>query len=300
MKKLIGLKDWLTLDEAAVYLTSVAEEAVTEADLIRLGLDNHLQLSLFLDDWLMVRTVEFETKVEDGVKVICLGEAAAEPTRVEGVWDLAAYGVAVNELERLYRSAKGLPLKEKKLSLRTGLYLHDEGKTMVFEVLRMRLNVSFRSREESTAEIEHDSPSTGGGRTLVELSKDDQDLVEEVNKLVMNGIHELGPVIKERIHSFYPALELPEQAILVVRRDELQAFAAKHLGGSLKAELTPTERANSYQIMAVMAAMAGLDISKPYKAVGVLRKEAAARGLELPASDETIVKFLGGPARKKR
>lgn len=295
MKKLIGLKDWLTLDEAARYLTSVAEESVTEADLIRLGLDNHLQLSLFLDDWLMVRAVEFEAKVEDGVKVICLGEAAAEPTRVEGVWDLAAYGIAVNELERLYRSAKGLPLKEKKLSSRTGLYLHDEGKTMVFEALRMRLNVSFRSREEPADEIE-----TGCGRALVDLSQDEQDLVEEVNKLVMNGIRELGPVIKERIHSFYPALELPEQAILVVRRDELQTFAAKHLGGSLKAELTPTERANCYQIMAVMAAIAGLDISKPYKAVGVLREGAAARGLELPASDETIVKFLGGPARKKR
>ena len=86
---------------------------------------------------------------------------------------------------------------------------------------------------------------------------------------------------------------------MVIRKDELIAFERKHLGGSLKAELTPTERASSHQIITALAAMAGLDLGAPYKAAEVLRQAAATHGLELPASTETLVKFLKGPSRKK-
>ena len=248
----------------------------------------------------MVRAVEFETKTEDDLKVICLGEPSTEPTKVEGVWDLAAYGVAVYELERLYRRSKGLPLRERKLPSRTGLYIHDEEKTMVFEVLKMSLNISFKSHGTSDLGIEHESSSTEVGQPETERSKEHKELAEEVSELIMSGFRQYSPVIKERIHSFYSALELPEQGILVIRRNELLSFEKKHLGGSIKAELAPTERASSYQIIAVLAAMANLDVSTPYKADEVIRKEAAKYGLALPASPETVVKFLAGPNRKKR
>lgn len=42
------LRDWLTLSEAAVELSKALGEQVTEAAVIRLGIDNHLALSLHL------------------------------------------------------------------------------------------------------------------------------------------------------------------------------------------------------------------------------------------------------------
>lgn len=44
--KLLKLKKWLTIPEAARHLSSLFEEAVSEADVLRLSLDGHLKLSV--------------------------------------------------------------------------------------------------------------------------------------------------------------------------------------------------------------------------------------------------------------
>lgn len=46
MSRLIKIKEWLTLVDAAQYLTIVLDEAVTEADLLRFALDGYLKLSV--------------------------------------------------------------------------------------------------------------------------------------------------------------------------------------------------------------------------------------------------------------
>ena len=46
MNKLFKLKNWLTIQEAAKHLTSVFTESVTEADVLRLALDEQLKLSV--------------------------------------------------------------------------------------------------------------------------------------------------------------------------------------------------------------------------------------------------------------
>lgn len=46
MHKLFQLKKWLTLEDAARYLSLAFNEPVTEADILRLGLDEHLTLSV--------------------------------------------------------------------------------------------------------------------------------------------------------------------------------------------------------------------------------------------------------------
>lgn len=45
--KLFKLKEWLTVPEAAKYLTTIFGEEVTEADVLRLALDRHLKLSVY-------------------------------------------------------------------------------------------------------------------------------------------------------------------------------------------------------------------------------------------------------------
>lgn len=65
-------------------------------------------------------------------------------------------------------------------------------------------------------------------------------------------------------------------------------------------ELHPSERRSSGQIIAALAAMAGLDLSTPYKADEALRFVAAQRGIALPSSPETVVKFLRAAAEQVR
>jgi hypothetical protein len=46
MGKLFKLKSWLTLPEAANHLTNLFGESVTETDILKLGLDRKLKLSV--------------------------------------------------------------------------------------------------------------------------------------------------------------------------------------------------------------------------------------------------------------
>ena len=46
MSKLFKLKSWLTLDDAASYLSSVLQENVTPADIVQLALDRKIKLSV--------------------------------------------------------------------------------------------------------------------------------------------------------------------------------------------------------------------------------------------------------------
>ena len=48
VSKLFKLRDWFTIKDAAVHLSSVMSEPVMEADVLRLVMDGHLNVSLFL------------------------------------------------------------------------------------------------------------------------------------------------------------------------------------------------------------------------------------------------------------
>jgi len=56
--------------------------------------------------------------------------------------------------------------------------------------------------------------------------------------------------------------------------------------------LHPRERKSVGQIIAVLASMAELDISKPYAAAEAMEAAAASSGLTMPHSSDTTVKFL--------
>jgi len=80
------------------------------------------------------------------------------------------------------------------------------------------------------------------------------------------------------------------------KSSEIEALASKmneeDPAQSPEKPLHPSERKNMERIIATLAAMAELDLSKPYKAAQLLTKVAAEHGLELPESNETIKKYL--------
>ena len=46
MSKLIKLKEWVTIEQAAKHLSGIFEECVTDADVLQLALDGHLKISV--------------------------------------------------------------------------------------------------------------------------------------------------------------------------------------------------------------------------------------------------------------
>jgi len=88
----------------------------------------------------------------------------------------------------------------------------------------------------------------------------------------------------------------------IFRSDEIIRLAARINGTeppvTEEKPLHPSERRSMGQIIAALAAMAGIDLSKPYAADETMRAAAAQHGLELPSSTETVVKYLKS-AREK-
>lgn len=78
MSKLLKLKKWLTIPEAAERLSNTLEDKVTEADVLRLGLDNHLKLSvLFVDSPVGIikdRSAAADFSVLDHIVDLCVDE----------------------------------------------------------------------------------------------------------------------------------------------------------------------------------------------------------------------------------
>ncbi|WP_374441459.1 hypothetical protein [Pseudomonas panipatensis] len=292
MSKLLELMPWLTLENAALRLSKTAGsgEEWKASDLVRLAIDNHIRISAYLPEPLHGQRVEANTQVEDSQNVIVLGDGIGDVERLHGAWDIAPYGAGYRVLEGIYRALEGLPPSQSRMPSREGIYLHDPEQSTFYRALRLDLNFTF-AREESSDEKGVSTPisrlsivAKGGGT--------DTSLAQEVAKVLSDGLAGLDPVIEKRTHNFYLADRLPDDSILVIRTDEIAAFEERHFGGKIKATLSPTERESAHQMIAALTSLAGLDISKPYKAADALRLHADLQGIQLPSSNETVVKFL--------
>ena len=123
LKKLLKLKDWLTVPEAARYLTIRFGEDVTEADVLRLALDGRLTLSVRFLDRVAARCgkttaeaqqTQIPALIEKGViwrdfDGVWLGVVKVDLDNqdikyIEGIWDLPMLGPERNLVEQKYQS----------------------------------------------------------------------------------------------------------------------------------------------------------------------------------------------------
>jgi hypothetical protein len=126
MNKLFKLKKWLTLKQAIGYISVVLDEPVTEADIYRLALDEHLILSLNLVNGayghlgfirkMSLNLIDNDSPCEPGFESIPSeamdntffagnGAATLDTDTVEpflGVWDLLPTGAGRHKLESDY------------------------------------------------------------------------------------------------------------------------------------------------------------------------------------------------------
>ena len=94
------LREWLTISEAAQYLSSAMKQEVSESDILRLGLDAQLKLSVSLP------TGTKGWYHPEGVDVT---RRPTSVTLIDGVWDLAMEGAGKQQIEHEYHFRASLP-----------------------------------------------------------------------------------------------------------------------------------------------------------------------------------------------
>ncbi len=223
MEKLFKLKNWLTIADAAKHLSGVFEEEVSEADVLRLGLDGHLQLSAdFVNHaraihgkvvplskaefYELKNPVTGVPEMIDGKPVMTLSglrinetdvlELDGDVVSIKGVWDLAMIGSEMLDLEHWYQQLTGGP--EVTLQFLEGPFVSQEQGHV------WQLQDSIKEREIDTPQGKRKFPQ-----------------------------------------SYYPAAALPGDSVLVVRVGALRDLQEKISGNTVKSLATRAE--SSYQ-----------------------------------------------------
>jgi hypothetical protein len=265
VKKLLNLKQWLTVADAARHLGVLLGGDVSEADVLRLALDGHLVLSVYFvngargrcgpvvriedakrtvkeedpDDWIHLKG---SPPPGEGEKVrvfwsfihgLSLGdgrviECAKETELLDGVWDLTMLGHERLEVEQRYQFLTGGP--EVDMSFRDGPLDHP-----------------IVSREDGT----------------------------------YCQIHE--PYFADE--HYFPADALPGDSVLVVRTSALHDLEARASEPAQRAEkpLGKRERDTLLVIIAALAKMADIDVTKPSKAAVAIERQTIDMGAPLAA-----------------
>lgn len=130
MNKLLKLKQYLSINDSADYLSATLEEKVSVADIYELSLEGHLAISIRLTNQAYAKKVylapELElTNSEEPFGAVQANEVDDHVHIFNGLYDLAMIGEERFELRKLYqREVEGdIPV----LSELSGFYVKHEG-----------------------------------------------------------------------------------------------------------------------------------------------------------------------------
>jgi hypothetical protein len=257
LRKLLKLKEWLTVTDAARHLSILFGEEVSEADVLRLALDGHLTLSVDLVNHAMgnpgrvvalaeAETMPFEVKGETVQVILGLYRDSGDVLRfqhevesLDGIWDLTMLGTERLDVEHLYQKLTGGPSVEL-----TNL----EG-----PIVSRTSSIYFRI-VESFERNEHFDQS----------------------RLKKPWRHP---------DNFYPAGTLPSDSVFVVRASALKELEAALVEPEPATErpVGQRERTTLLVIIAALAKLAKVDIAKPSSAATSIESQTTLMGARVAA-----------------
>ncbi len=254
MKKLLQLKRWLTLAEAARYLSVLVGEEASEADILRLALDGELTLSVHFvnSTYAMCGTTIplAEAKREtvpnlegDGFFTFLRGtpipgerviQFEDKITTLNGVWDLPLFGAESLDVEHLYQT----------LTMGPSVEMFDLEGAFVTDGAGMYCKLMLRFQGDELP-----------GKSI----------------LVSPPYHP---------NNFYPAGGLPDDSVLVVRTTALQALEARLLEAEKGRDrpIETRERTTLLVLIGALAELAKLDLKHPSKAAAAIESQTALMG----------------------
>jgi hypothetical protein len=261
LKKLVKLKKWLTVPDAARHLSILFGEEVSEADVLRLALDGHLTLS-----------VEFVNRATARCgKVIPLADAEIEEVpnlTGDGVVQLIKGGIALGN-DRVFSYSRGI----KELA---GIW-----------------NLAMVGCERLDVKDKYQL-LTGGPR--VELISLDGPFVYHTNgtwaQIVEYYSQEKLSFSQNKFYSprsnpdnYHPAAHLPSDSVLVVLTSALQQLEAiiSEPEPAIERPLARRERSTLLVIIAALAKVARIDVSKASSAATSIESETALMGARVAA-----------------
>ncbi|ARO88767.1 hypothetical protein EBAPG3_013865 [Nitrosospira lacus] len=255
MSKLLKLKEWLTVPDAARHLAIVFDEEVTEAHVLRFALDGRLRLSVYFanhakalcGNMVPIEEAKYEeipspngtgtVRLYAGPTLLSGGEASHvlelwdEVVTLADVFDLPMIGNERLDIEHNYQNLTGGPaITHGGLE---GAFV--EGKYGVV----CQLQVDFEDNKfcrGSRAELEQLKAKIA--RENIEKS--------EAEKLLNEHKEKRAKFLKRRnsrsaSENYCPASGLPEDSVLVVRTEALREFEQSIKGAPASSE-TPAQR----------------------------------------------------------
>ena len=215
LSHLFKLKEWLTISEAAKHLSIFLGEKISEVDVLGFGIDGHLKLSVyfskavwakygqitsseppgFYQDFIKDDKISRLIKGSDWDYKRFLSYDLKEVTPIKGVWDLAMIGNEILAVEDEYnRLTDGPDVTISKQGRVLVENVNDPG--MIYEIQECFDDYAPKAQLKSTKEhtFENDIEET------------------ETEKLERE---------KRRFDNYFPAGELPDDSVLIVRTQAL-------------------------------------------------------------------------------
>jgi len=273
MSRLLALKEWITLEEGAGYISALFIETVTISDLYRFALAGHLTLSVNfvnhgranLGKKVLIREAGFTISASLNQDVV----GNYLPITVDALPEFDAW-LAANEegkkaLSASEPKAKTILLKGEQISATECVVLDDtpaviEGIWDLTMVGAERIDIE-HYLQSALAGPEVAVLNLGG----VLLSRPDGTYAR-----LLERFGEARPFLK---NSYFPAGSLPQNAPLVIRSTALNDFVARASGPTPASnKLDARERKTLLCIIGALAKEAKLDLSEPYKAAEAVAK----------------------------
>ena len=309
-------RPWLTIDEAADYLTTQLSEPFTPADIYHLALDGYLTLSLNLMSPVSV------CKVTLGPRIVADHLYSASPARgnnpskywgetptsyvtyecatmqdnvariFQGVEDVLPKGLIRTELKKLHCESLGIPVSNLDHKFLPGcIFVRGEGETFQLQ-RRVHLDAEVEFRRQKAKE--YGVPEEVIGPHIDQFEQKYRSLLEPYGSLIF----------------FLPSTHLPGNAFFVARKSALNDFIAREKvieSSSREEELSPrTSNMLLDLLYEVLADRFGQDVAdNPRKhfddAKGVVRVMLDLRGAHVPSGQaiERQLKKRFNPRSKK-
>lgn len=280
VRKLLKLKEWVSVADAAQHLTTVSGEEVTEADLLQLALTGHLTISVY-----------FVTEVMGQRCVVLPALDKIENVRITEEMR-SKLTAPPNKKEPLEADPYAAYRTQIQLTVDKTHYIISPDVIQNPTLIKGVWDLAMIGGETDYVRNKY---MTKIGKRKITPSLDDL-LITNQEKSEFYSLLRLEHVENKGL-CHVAAARMPKDILLAVRTTALLRFQERLLPDNRQPKdtekpLHPSERRSVGQIIAVLAAMGELNICNPYSAAEVLRAAAATKGLELPSSDETIVKFL--------
>jgi hypothetical protein len=312
MSKLLKLKEWVTLDDAAKHLSIAFGENVAKADVLRLALDRRLTLSVNMLNGASARCGQLVPKAKakwtempslDGLRTLRVPEGVeltdgsvieleGDIVSLRGIYDLSMIGNERLEVEHAYQMLTDGP----------AVTLH--GLDGAFVIAG---DGSYCQLQESFEENEFQSGSLAQGRKL-EAHIESEGLDAETAQEMRNKYKADRELFKKRRadsaakDNYYPAGGLPTDSVLVVRSDsllDLQTAASSTVARDRRdAELGTRERDTLLKLVIGMA-IEGYRYSPGAArndAPAEIASDLAKHGMSM--TDDTVRKWLKEAANK--